>query len=129
MDIMDTVSAVEPTNLMDYETQARSLLPKEYYDYYAGGAGDEITLRENRAAFERIALIPRVLVDVSRRDMSTTVLSQPIALPVLIAPTAFHTLSCPEGELATAKAAAHHQHHHHPPLLNVAKIILLYLIL
>jgi 4-hydroxymandelate oxidase len=106
MCIMDSMPVVEPTNLMEYEAQAKSLLPREYYDYYAGGAGDEVTLKENRAAFERIGIIPRVLVDVSTIDMSTTILSQPIRLPALIAPTAFHTLACPDGELATAKAAA-----------------------
>jgi 4-hydroxymandelate oxidase len=58
------------------------------YDYYASGANDEITLRENRAAYERITLLPRMLVDVSVRDMSTTVLGEPVSMPILIAPTA-----------------------------------------
>ena len=96
----------EPVNLFEYEALARKCLSQATYDYYAGGAGDEVTLRENRSAFDRLQLLPRVLVDVSHRDLSTTVLSQPIALPILIAPTAFHRLACPEGEIATARAAA-----------------------
>ncbi|MBI4328732.1 MAG: alpha-hydroxy-acid oxidizing protein [Chloroflexi bacterium] len=96
----------EPVNLSDFEAAARERLSPTAYDYYASGAGDEITLRENHAAFDRIQLLPRVLVDVSHRDLSTTVLSRPTAMPVMIAPTAFHRLACPEGELATARAAA-----------------------
>ena len=62
------------------------------YDYYASGANDEISLRENRAAYERIMLLPRMLVDVSVRDMSTTVLGEPVSMPILIAPTALQAL-------------------------------------
>src|SRR5262245_16790138 len=75
-------------------------------DYYAGGALDETTLRANRDAWARIALHYRVLVDVSKRDLSTTVLGQPLAFPVLVAPTAFHKLAHAEGETASARAAA-----------------------
>jgi 4-hydroxymandelate oxidase len=76
------------------------------YDYFASGAHDEHTLRENVAAWSRLALHYRVLVDVSSRDASTTVLGSAISMPVMVAPTAFHKLACPEGELATARAAA-----------------------
>jgi len=62
-------------------------------------------LRENRAAFERITLLPRMLVDVSARDLGTTVLGQPVSMPILIAPTALPGLAHPEGEVATTKAA------------------------
>jgi isopentenyl diphosphate isomerase/L-lactate dehydrogenase-like FMN-dependent dehydrogenase len=75
------------------------------YDYYASGANDEVTLRENRAAYERITLLPRMLVDVSVRDMGTTVLGEPVSMPILIAPTALPGLAHPEGEIATTKAA------------------------
>ena len=88
----------------DFHARARELLPKSVYDYYAGGAGDEWTLRENRAAFERLALIPRVLVDVSTVDLSTSALGHEVSLPVLGAPTALHRMAHPEGELATARA-------------------------
>ena len=65
----------------DFHERARSILPQAVYDYYAGGAGDEWTLRENRLAFERVALVPRVLVDVSKVDLSTMVLGHPVMAP------------------------------------------------
>ena len=93
-------------NLAEIEAAARGRLTSLAYEYYAGGANDEVTVRENRRAFERLALRYRVLVDVSRRSTRTTVLGQPIEFPVLIAPTAFQRLACDDGELATARAAA-----------------------
>jgi len=93
-------------NLTEVEAAARARLTGLAYEYYAGGANDEVTVRENRLAFERIALRYRVLVDVTRRSTGTTVLGQPIEFPVLIAPTAFQRLACDEGEVATARAAA-----------------------
>ena len=93
-------------NLAEVEAAAQGRLTALAYEYYAGGANDEVTVRENRLAYERLALRYRVLVDVSRRSTRTTVLGQPIDLPVLIAPTAFQRLACDEGELATARAAA-----------------------
>src|SRR5215203_5827555 len=98
-------SPMEPINLFDLEAIAREKLPRDAYDYYASGAHDEVTLRENRAAYDRLSLAYRVLVDVSRREMATTVLGQPVSMPLLVAPTAFHRLACPEGELATVRAA------------------------
>ncbi|HWN42576.1 MAG TPA: alpha-hydroxy acid oxidase [Thermoanaerobaculia bacterium] len=95
----------DPVSLLDFEALAREALSREAYDYYAGGAQDEVTLRENRAAYDRVSLAYRVLVDVSRRDLTTSVLGQPVAMPILVAPTAFHRLATPEGELATARAA------------------------
>jgi 4-hydroxymandelate oxidase len=92
-------------NLDDFEREARARLPQMAYDYYASGAGDEVTLRENRAAWQRRTLSYRVLVDVSRRDLSTQVLGQPVSLPILIAPTALQRLAHPDGEQATARAA------------------------
>jgi 4-hydroxymandelate oxidase len=96
---------IEAINLFELETKARELLPQTAYDYYASGANDEITLRENRAAYERLTLLPRMLVDVSDRHMGTTALGQPISMPILIAPTAFQGLAHPDGEVATVKAA------------------------
>ncbi len=95
----------EWVNLLELEALAAQRMVRMAFDYYAGGAEDEVTLRENRAAFERIALRPRMLVDVSAIDTSTTVLGQPVAAPVLVAPTAMHRLGHPEGELATARGA------------------------
>jgi 4-hydroxymandelate oxidase len=73
-------------NLFDFERVAESRLPKATFDYYAGGALDEVTLRENRAAFERIPLYFHVLADVSRRSLATTVLGERVSKPVLGAP-------------------------------------------
>ncbi|HVR98477.1 MAG TPA: alpha-hydroxy acid oxidase [Thermoanaerobaculia bacterium] len=96
---------MEPVNVFDFEALAREKLSREAYDYYAGGAHDEVSLRGNRAAYDRLSLAYRVLVDVSRRDLTTSVLGQPVAMPVLVAPTAFHRLADPEGEVATVRAA------------------------
>jgi len=92
-------------SVFDYEAAAQAILPKFAYDYYASGANDEITLRENHAAYERIQLKPRVLRDTSRRDLTTTVLGQKISMPLVVAPTAFHCMAHPEGEVATVRAS------------------------
>lgn len=94
-----------PLNLADCEAAARSALPRMVYDYYAGAAEDEVTLALNRAAYQRLALRPRVLVDVSRVDASVELLGERLAFPVLLAPTAFQRLAHPEGERASARAA------------------------
>ncbi|GLT53112.1 hypothetical protein SLA2020_264060 [Shorea laevis] len=96
----------EPVNVNEFQELARQALPKMYYDYYTGGAEDQYTLKENVEAFHRITFRPRVLVDVSRIDMSTTVLGYKVSAPIMIAPTAMHKLAHPEGEVATARAAA-----------------------
>jgi 4-hydroxymandelate oxidase len=89
-------------NLAEIELAARERLTPLAYEYYVGGANDEVTIRENRAAFERLSLRYRVLVDVSRRSTSTTVLGTSVDFPVLVAPTALQRLACDEGEMATA---------------------------
>eukprot|EP00249_Psilotum_nudum_P018320 c26747_g1_i1 orf=584-1738(+) len=96
-------------NVNEYEVLAKKKLPKMAFDFYAGGAEDEWTLKQNKAAFKSIRLRPRILVDVSNVDLSTTVLGFPISMPILIAPTAMHKLADPEGELATARAATAEQ--------------------
>lgn len=93
-------------NLFDLEAMAASRAPAAAWDYYRSGAHDELTLGRNRAAWAEIALHYRVLVDVSRRSTATTVLGRELASPVVIAPTAFHGLVHPDGELATARAAS-----------------------
>jgi 4-hydroxymandelate oxidase len=92
-------------NVADYARIARVQLSKDVCDYFEGGALDEITLRENTAGWERLKLYYRVLAGVGKRDLSTTVLGQPISMPIVVAPTAFHKLACAEGEIATARAA------------------------
>lgn len=94
-----------PLNLAEYEAAARAVLPRTVYDYYAGGADDEITLDANRAAYSQLFFRPRVLVDVERVDTGLELLGERLALPVLLAPTAFQKLAHPDGELATARAA------------------------
>jgi len=100
------MAPLKPINLFEYETLAPQHLSPMALDYYASGAGDEITLRDNRVAFERFKLRPRMLVDVSQRDLSTQILGQSLQMPILIAPMAFQCLAHPDGEIATAKAAA-----------------------
>ena len=94
-----------PINLFEFERLARDRMDPGAWDYVAGGAGDEITLRENRESFARIKLRPRVLVDVRTVDLATEALGERIEWPVMVAPTAFQTLAHPEGELAMARAA------------------------
>jgi isopentenyl diphosphate isomerase/L-lactate dehydrogenase-like FMN-dependent dehydrogenase len=93
-------------NVSDYARSARAKLPSNVFDYYEGGALDETTLRENIAGWERLKLYYRVLAGVGARDLTTTVLGQPVSMPILVAPTAFHKLACDQGEIATAHAAA-----------------------
>jgi (S)-2-hydroxy-acid oxidase len=93
-------------NVSDYEKAAREKLPKEVYDFIAGGAEGEVSLRSNREAWGRIQLVPRVLVDTTRLDTSCDLLGQPLAFPLMLAPVAFQKLADPEGEKATARAAA-----------------------
>jgi isopentenyl diphosphate isomerase/L-lactate dehydrogenase-like FMN-dependent dehydrogenase len=93
-------------NVDDYEQAARERLDPGVYAYFAGGAGDEHTLRANSAAFARWELRPRVLVDVGEVSTATTVLGAEVALPLLVAPTAFQRLAHSDGELAMARAAA-----------------------
>ena len=93
-------------NLADFERAAEAALAPMAWHYFRAGAGDERTLRENRAAFERRRLLPRVLVDVGRRSLATTVLGRPVEWPVLVAPMAFQGLACSECEAATARATA-----------------------
>jgi len=97
---------VRPVNIWDYERLAEEKLDVNAHAYFAGGAGDEVTLRDNVAAFERRKLRPRVLVDVGGVSTKTSVLGAELALPVLIAPLAMQRMAHPDGEEATARAAA-----------------------
>ena len=90
----------------DYEQAARELLPPDVYDYYAGGAGDEWTLAENRRAFERWVIRSRILTGAYPPDSSTELLGTSLSCPILVAPWAYQPLAHPDGEPATARAAA-----------------------
>jgi len=92
-------------NVADAEAAARRAMPRGAFDYYAGGAEDERTLARNRDGMDRWVLLHRVLVDVSRVDLATTALGAPIAMPICLAPAAFHRLAHKGGEAATARGA------------------------
>lgn len=92
-------------NLFDFESVAKHLMAKEAWAYYSSGADDEITLRENRGAFQRIWLKPRVMVNVKTVDMKTNILGQPSALPIYITATALGKLGHPDGEVVLTRAA------------------------
>ena len=94
-----------PLCLEDYRRLARLRLDTDVWDFIEGGAESERTVAANRRAFDRVALRPRVLVDVSRCDTGTELLGSRLATPVGVAPTAYHRLVHPDGELATARGA------------------------
>jgi (S)-2-hydroxy-acid oxidase len=95
------------TSVKDLEGHAATVLPKQAYDYYRSGADDMISLADNVNAFKKYRLRPRVMVDVSNIDMSTTLQggSINISMPICAAPTAMHRMAHHAGEIATAKAA------------------------
>lgn len=94
-----------PITLDDYEEAARTRLNAMAYEYIASGSADDFTLRRNREAFQQIEIMPRVLVDVSRIDTRTTLFGREHAFPILLAPTGYHKLFHPEGELETVRGA------------------------
>jgi isopentenyl diphosphate isomerase/L-lactate dehydrogenase-like FMN-dependent dehydrogenase len=91
----------------DFEAPAREVLPAGLYDFIAGGAGDEWTLAENRRAFDRWMLRPRMLrgIPIQDLDPATEVLGAPLSFPVMVAPWAYQWMVRPDGEQATARAA------------------------
>ncbi len=95
----------ELLNLHQLEQLAAARLPKMAWDYYASGADDESCVRRNVDAYERVRLHYRVLVDVAQRSLATTVLGEQLAMPIAVAPTAFHKLAHRDGELASVRAA------------------------
>lgn len=90
----------------DYEARARERLEPAVYEYYAGGADDQITVGDNERAWQRVRLRPRVLRDVASVDTTATLLGSTASAPIGVAPTAAHQLAHPEGECATADGAA-----------------------
>jgi isopentenyl diphosphate isomerase/L-lactate dehydrogenase-like FMN-dependent dehydrogenase len=93
-------------SIADLRELARRTLPRFVFDFIDGGAEDEITLTANRRAFERVALVPRVLNDVSATDLSVSLLGTRSAAPLLISPMGSCTLARPGADLAIARAAA-----------------------
>ena len=93
-------------SIEELRERAKRRLPRAVFDFFDGGAEDEETLRGNRAAYESVRLVPKVLVDVSRIDTSTSILGVPSSLPVAIAPTGGVGFGWPGGDIAIARAAA-----------------------
>jgi len=89
--------------LGEYELAARARLPAAVYDYIAAGAGDELSLEEARVAWRRHRLRPRVFPVATEPDLSVEVLGTHLAAPILVAPTAYHQLAQPQGEVETAR--------------------------
>ena len=90
----------------DLEKHAVRVLPKMVWDYYRSGANDEVTLADNKDAFLRYQIYPRVLRSVGTPSLSTSVQGEHISMPICVAPTAMHCMAHPDGERATARAAA-----------------------
>ena len=93
-------------NLADFEAPAKARLSESAWAYLSGGAADELTLRANRAAWDSIRLLPRVLRDLSGGHTRVTLLGREVAHPILLAPIAYQRLFHADGELAVAHAAA-----------------------
>jgi 4-hydroxymandelate oxidase len=94
-----------PVCLTDFEPLARAKMSAMAYEFLAGGAADEITLRANREVFDRMRLMPRILQDVSQINTSVEVVGQQLSAPIILAPIAYQKLFYPEGELATLRGA------------------------
>ena len=92
-------------SLDDFEREALAHMSHSAYEYVSGGAGAGVTLQENRVAYDRIRLAPRVLIDVSRIDTQTTLFGRQYPFPILLAPTGYHKLAHPEGETETVEGA------------------------
>ena len=95
-----------PVNVADYAALAAEKVDPKVWCYFEGGAGDEVSLRANAAAYGRWRFRPRMLVDVEGASPATTVLGTPVSMPLLVAPFAMQRLLDPDGELATARATA-----------------------
>lgn len=96
---------LRPISLYDLEAHAQTALPRGVWDFIASGAQDELTLNRNRQAFDDIVLRPRFLVDVSERDLRTTILGEEISFPVMLAPTGSQAQAHADGEMAVVRAA------------------------
>jgi len=100
-----SIELLQILSLPELEAVARRCMPAMAYEYIAAGAADEVTVRWNREAYDRIALQPRVLAGVEAPDTSVSIFGRLLAFPILLAPTAYHRALHPEGELATARGA------------------------
>ena len=99
-----------PVNIYEYEALAKGKLGQGEYDFIAGGATDEITLRRTRAVFDAIMLRPRMMVDISQRDLRTTVLGQEIRFPILLDPAGNHAAAHPAGRAGQRPGGRRRRH-------------------
>src|SRR5258707_12933457 len=97
--------ATKPVNVEDYRILAQRRLPKMIFDYLEGGAEDEIGMKHNREAFERYRLMPRRLVDVSKRDTGIELFGRHQAAPFMVGPTGLNSALWPKGDTLLARAA------------------------
>ncbi|MBI1280968.1 MAG: alpha-hydroxy-acid oxidizing protein [Anaerolineaceae bacterium] len=95
-------------NLREFEPLAREQLSQMIFEYYASGANDDVTLSANQSAYQRILLRPHMMTGNAQRSMKTTVIGQPMNIPILIAPMAYMKMAHPDGEYAMARAALSH---------------------
>ncbi len=102
---MARLNSPRVVNIEDLRRMARRRLPRAVFDYMDGGAGDEVTLRENCRAFQEVVLRPRHAVALEKCDLRTRVLGHNISFPVILAPVGYSRLMHPDGELAAARAA------------------------
>lgn len=100
-----TADLLAVINLFDFEVLAAHKMTRMAYEYVASGAADEFTVRWNRQAFDNLKINPTILTDVSQIDTQVSLFGQELPYPILIAPTAYHKIMHPEGELATARGA------------------------
>jgi len=94
------------TNVLDLRELARRRVPRALFEYADRGSYDELTLRDNRRALEAIRLRQRVMVDVEKRNLATTILGEPVTMPLALAPTGLTGLQFGGGEIVAARAAA-----------------------
>src|SRR5256885_1010164 len=94
-----------PTSYAELEARSREKLSAEAFGYVAGGAGEETAVRANRAAFDRWRIVPRMLTDVSERDLRTTVLGMEMPAPVMLGPVGVMSIVNEDAERAVARAA------------------------
>ena len=102
----DKNTIIETVCLSDFEAIARERISHLAYEYVSGGASDEVTVRWNQEAFEKIRLRPRILVDVSAIDTHINLFGEELPFPILLAPTAYHRLIHQDGEIATVRGAS-----------------------
>lgn len=93
-------------NIRDYYQQAKRKLPQLIFDYLERSSNDEYSLNNNTRAYDQLQLATKALVDVSKIELSTSLLGKKLALPVILSPTGFSQMYHPEGELAVSRAAA-----------------------